>query len=156
MKDLDAEVKKKEIINLELDERMKVMNQKLKEEDELIERIRKEKKEVDERYVEQLEQISLFQQACLERDDRIKKLEEELETSKKNTHVRKRKLDNNRDSSTDGEFTTPMNKGAHRREIPTPDTIQDSQEAKQKVRPQRCSGQKSQVSGKTNQKRSGR
>ena len=119
---------------------------------ELIEKISKEKKEVDDRYIEQLEQISLYQQECLERDDKIKKLEEELETSKKSSQVRKRKLDNNRDSSTDGEFSTPMNKSAHRRETPTPDTIQDSQGAIQKVRPQKHSGQKQQVSGTTNQK----
>ena len=154
--DLNAEVKQKEIEYMDLDEKMKLVNQKLKNE-ENVKNIRKEKDVINERYIAQIDQIALYQSACIERDEKIKKLEEELKNSKLYTPEKKRKLNRNRDSSTDGEFSTPLNKGAHRRETPTQDSVQDSQGARQKVKQtQKCSGHKSQVSGTNNQKRSGR
>ena len=64
---------------------MKLVNQQLKDEEEIVKSIRSEKDAINERYVAQIDQIAIYQNACLERDDKIKKLEEELKKSKPHT-----------------------------------------------------------------------
>ena len=135
--DLQADLTKKEIARLDLDQVLKKTQQSLAEEEAKVANIRAERDEINEKYIGQIDQIAAFQNKCIEKDSKIKRLEEDIAKSKPQTPEKKRKLIRNRDISTEGEFSTPLNNGGHRREDP----IQTSQGVRHKIKPtQKSSG----------------